>query len=86
MQLKIIVIVGICLIVLWFYRKSYLKQSGGASFLENNRTQQLDDIFMQSTTYENEDGRQGLDICLEKCKGNCVEFGMHGKSFCFASH
>lgn len=33
--------------------------------------------------YENEIGRQGLDICIEKCKGYCVEYGILGKAFCF---
>ena len=33
--------------------------------------------------YENEIGRQGLDICIEKCKGHCVEYGILGKAFCF---
>ena len=55
----------------------------GANFLGNNRTQQLDKLYENTDTYENIEGREGLDICMEKCKGNCVEFGMHGKAFCF---
>lgn len=33
--------------------------------------------------YENEIDRQGFDICLDKCNGYCVEYGIMGKAFCF---
>ncbi len=59
------------------------KTKGANNFLGNNRTQQVDELFETAETYENEEGREGLDICVEKCKGNCVEFGIHGKAFCF---
>lgn len=65
------------------------QKAQGANLLGNNRTQQLDELYENTDTYENEEGRQGLDICLEYCKsdkgrgGNCVEFGITGKAFCF---
>ena len=59
------------------------KIHGANNFLGNNRTQQIDELYETAETYENEEGREGLDICLEKCRGNCVEFGIHGKAFCF---
>jgi hypothetical protein len=59
------------------------KIRGATSFIGNNRTQQLDELYENTLTFNNEEGREGLDICLEKCRGNCVEFGMHGKAFCF---
>lgn len=43
----------------------------------------LDDIYEKTTQYDNDNGRLGIDICLEKCKGNCVELGISGFSFCF---
>ena len=33
--------------------------------------------------YDNEKGRDGMDICLDKCKGNCVEYGIQGTAFCY---
>lgn len=44
----------------------------------NNTTDKLYTLI-----YENEINRQGLDICIEKCRGNCVEYGILGKAFCF---
>ncbi len=42
----------------------------------------FDDIIM----YKNEptlEGELGLEKCIKKCKGQCVEYGMTGESFCF---
>lgn len=42
--------------------------------------QQFDDII----TYDNDpNGRIGLDKCIEKCNGYCVEFGLTGSAYCF---
>ena len=49
----------------------------------NPSTFQLDDIYDSAIKFDNDKDRLGLDICLEKCKGNCVEFGVTGFSFCF---
>jgi hypothetical protein len=27
--------------------------------------------------------KAGIFECLEKCKGNCVEYGITGNAFCF---
>ncbi len=47
----------------------------------------FDDVYSSAILYENEgmtlDSRLGIDICLEKCKGNCVEYGVTGSAFCF---
>lgn len=45
----------------------------------------LDDkLFSDVIPYDNqEDGRIGLDRCLEECNGVCVEYGMTGNAHCF---
>jgi hypothetical protein len=43
-----------------------------------------DVLFKDMILYENQiDGRLGLDICLEKCDGTCVEYGVTGNTYCF---
>jgi hypothetical protein len=43
-----------------------------------------DKIFSDIIPYENQlDGRLGLDICLEKCNGECLEYGQTGNAYCF---
>ena len=43
-----------------------------------------DKLFNDIVPYENQvDGRLGLDICLEKCNGECLEFGQTGNAYCF---
>ncbi len=42
----------------------------------------FDDVIM----YKNDptlDGEIGVEKCIKKCKGQCVEYGMTGESFCF---
>lgn len=42
--------------------------------------QQFDDMIV----YDNDaDGRLGLDKCIEKCNGYCVEYGLTGSAYCF---
>jgi hypothetical protein len=45
----------------------------------------LDDpLFADVKEYTNDDdGRLGIDKCLEYCKGGCVEFGQTGIAYCF---
>ena len=43
-----------------------------------------DVLFKDIIPYENQiDGRLGLDMCLEKCNGTCVEYGVTGNAYCF---
>ena len=49
----------------------------------NPKDDYVDDVYKNTQLYQNIDGRLGLDICLEKCTGNCVEDGVTGKAFCF---
>jgi hypothetical protein len=40
----------------------------------------FDDIIV----YNNDvDGRIGLDKCIEKCQGYCVEYGQTGTAYCY---
>lgn len=45
----------------------------------------LDDkLFTDVVTYDNdEDGRLGIDKCLEACNGTCLEYGISGIAHCF---
>jgi hypothetical protein len=51
--------------------------------LSDNTKNPMADIYENAKTFENDEDRQGLDKCLEDCTGNCVEFGLLGKAFCF---
>jgi hypothetical protein len=44
-----------------------------------------DPLFMDVIYYENniQTGRLGLDMCIESCTGNCVEYGQTGNAYCF---
>lgn len=43
-----------------------------------------DKLFSDIIPYDNQlDGRLGLDICLEKCNGECLEYGQTGNAYCF---
>ncbi len=48
-----------------------------------NTTQELSDVYKNSQIFDNTDDQEGIITCLQKCKGNCVEFGVSGKAFCF---
>jgi hypothetical protein len=42
----------------------------------------FDDVIL----YKNDptlDGEIGVEKCIKKCQGQCVEYGMTGESFCF---
>jgi hypothetical protein len=44
-----------------------------------------DPLFKDVIYYENnvQTGRLGLDMCIEECNGNCVEYGQTGNAYCF---
>lgn len=48
-----------------------------------------DPLFKDVKTYNNDDNpymlgqKNGLEKCLDECKGRCVEFGVTGIAFCF---
>lgn len=50
----------------------------------------LDDALFKSIVVFNNDedpyepgGRLGIDKCLDKCTGRCIEFGVTGVGYCF---
>jgi hypothetical protein len=51
----------------------------------NNYSLLNDPLFKDVIYYENnnESGRLGLDMCIELCNGNCVEYGQTGNAYCF---
>ncbi len=48
-----------------------------------------DSLFADVVTYINDDlwvnpnGMTGIEKCIKKCKGNCVEYGYSGLAMCF---
>lgn len=51
----------------------------------NNYSLLNDPLFKDVIYYENniDSGRLGLDMCIEECNGNCVEYGQTGNAYCF---
>lgn len=91
---SILVTFAVALIAYLCFR--YLKNVTKENFLVDikkiNKTGQrdrslLDDpLFGDVKEYNNDDdGRLGLDKCLEYCNGNCLEFGQTGVAYCFPS-
>jgi hypothetical protein len=65
------------------FRNDYKNEKRKEILKKAHTTFKLSDIVEKATAYYNIPERLGLDVCLEKCKGNCVEFGITGKAFCF---
>ena len=63
--------------------KDVLNKSNKETTEESNNKSNKDSDKLYTKIYENEKGRQGLDICLGNCKGHCLEYGITGKAFCF---
>ena len=44
-----------------------------------------DPLFRDVIYYENDmkTGQVGINSCVEKCSGNCVEYGQTGNAYCF---
>jgi hypothetical protein len=45
-----------------------------------------DKLFTDVVIFNNDDDRMGLDKCLGKCDGTCVEFGVTGIAHCFPAN
>ena len=55
-----------------------------ATISHNNYSLLNDPLFKDVVYYENDNnGRLGLDMCIESCDGNCVEYGQTGNAYCF---
>jgi hypothetical protein len=56
-----------------------------AVIAHNNYSLLNDPLFSDVIYYENDmtTGRIGVDMCIEKCNGNCVEYGQTGNAYCF---
>lgn len=79
----IIIVIILVIIVCIIYGISKYKQKETFGKIKDLKTKDFTDIYVNAEAYENKDGRMGLDICLEKCAGNCVEYGLTGKAWCF---
>lgn len=48
-----------------------------------------DSLFKDVATYMNDDlwvnkhGQTGIQKCIKKCEGNCVQYGYSGQAMCF---
>lgn len=76
----IIIFLIIIIFCLYFFRSNVEK-----FWIGENKPKFLDDkLFQDVTIYENdEDGRLGLDKCLEAKCGVCLEYGLTGNALCF---
>jgi len=63
----------------------YMKVGKDAIIAHNNYSLLNDPLFKDVIYYDNniETGRLGLDVCIEYCNGNCVEYGQTGNAYCF---
>lgn len=81
----IIVSVILIIVLLYLIFSKYYEKFGDPSSIKTtpdilDLRQQFDDMIV----YDNDaDGRIGLDKCIEKCNGYCVEFGQTGSAYCF---
>ena len=60
--------------------------SGKEAVIAHNNYSLLNDPLFEDVIYYENDmttGRIGLDQCIEKCDGNCVEYGQTGNAYCF---
>ena len=60
--------------------------NGKQAIISHNNYSLLNDpLFKDVIYYENniQTGRLGLDMCIESCNGNCVEYGQTGNAYCF---
>ncbi|ATZ80294.1 hypothetical protein BMW23_0236 [Bodo saltans virus] len=55
----------------------------------NNNTLLTDSLFSNVVIYNNDadpyskNGMLGIDKCMSKCDGSCIEFGITGTGWCF---
>ena len=88
MNYYLLLLIGLILIAIIYYIKT-TKENFGGVVIENIKsgTRSFDDkLFDDVTMYKSNPkdvSQMGLYTCLEKCKGNCVEYGMTGDAFCF---
>lgn len=78
--LIILIVIIVCIIYVSLYSitcEQFLTDEKKPKFL-------FDKLFDDVTTYGNDqDGRLGLDKCLEVCNGICLEYGVTGNALCF---
>jgi len=92
----ILIFIMISIIILFYKNESYNvikpdNTSTLSSSLQQKGMRQGSDaldglLFEDVNMYESEhnvDGELGLEKCIKKCKGMCVEFGMTGDAYCF---
>ncbi len=95
----IIIILLIWIAYLLFFKTEHFAQAiPTIQFVQSEKPRQLEDLrknkplnnifedklFSDVIDYENDlDGRSGIDKCLEKCQGVCVEYGQTGIAHCF---
>jgi hypothetical protein len=89
---KIVIIVLIIYLISVFLSKTMKEPF--ANDIENDPLKKLrkernifdtkdDELFKDVITYMNENGRFGIDKCVDECNGLCVEFGVTGIAHCF---
>ena len=84
---KILLIILIIIIIITLYENYNRKIEGLDTF---NGRQAINDMYFyykmfdDVTYYQNKsDFEFGMDECIEKCIGYCVEYGITGNAYCF---
>lgn len=87
MIIFIVLIVVISLIIYYLFKRKQKEREKFGDAISVKKTPEILDWkqqFGDMIVYDNDaDGRIGLDKCIEKCKGYCVEFGQTGSAYCF---
>ncbi len=83
----ILIFIMISIIILFYKNESYNvikpdNTSTLSSSLQQKGMRQGSDA-LDGLLFEDVDGELGLEKCIKKCKGMCVEFGMTGDAYCF---
>jgi hypothetical protein len=89
---NILIILSIILVVV------YSKRIEQENFIESiQKVKNLgsiydDPLFSDVVTYENDEGgptgvlKLGIEKCIERCDGKCVEYGITGIAHCYPAH
>lgn len=88
--MKYIFIIALLLIVfvvvVYFYTQTKIQETFGdpITIKKTHDILDLNNQFDDIIEYNNDqNGRIGLDKCIEGCNGYCVEFGLTGDAHCF---
>ena len=84
MNVFIVLLIVIIIFIFIFYLNNLNEKFDDIINIERTPSYLNDALFDDIIPYENdEEGRLGLDKCLEYCNGTCLEYGITGNANCF---